>query len=176
MKELEEKKYPFPDFDVLNMLEDLLLKMVIELPECQHLEEMGRVNDPNYYHYHRIVSHPVEKCFVLKYLIMRLAKQGRIHLDLDEVVESNHATVTFGSFDPIPLHVPLKKLGTCVSTIQCEPLKPKQTQVSCQDSFLRLCSNNKSMSYDEEGWTLMTQTKPHKKQVSHSYLNLPRRG
>ena len=47
LKELEEKKYPFPDFDVPNMLENLLLKMVIELPECQHLEEMGRVNDPN---------------------------------------------------------------------------------------------------------------------------------
>ena len=51
---------------------------------------------------------------------MRLAKQGRIHLDLDEVVESNHATITFGSFDPIPLHVPLKKPGTCANTIQCE--------------------------------------------------------
>ena len=48
---------------------------------------------------------------------MKLAMQGIIHLDLDEVVESNHATVTFGSFDPIPLHVPLKKLGACVSTI-----------------------------------------------------------
>ena len=50
LKKLEEKKYPFPDFDVPNMLENLLLKMVIELPECQHLEEMGRVNDPIYYH------------------------------------------------------------------------------------------------------------------------------
>ena len=29
------------------MLEDLLHKKVIELPECKHPEEMGRVNDPN---------------------------------------------------------------------------------------------------------------------------------
>ena len=92
---------------------------------------MGCVNDPNYCHYHRIVRHPVEKCFILKDLIMKLAKQRRIHLDLDEVVESNHATVTFESFDPVPLHVPLKKLGTCANTIQCESPKPKQTQVSC---------------------------------------------
>ena len=62
---------------------------------------------------------------------MKLVKQGRIHLDLDEVVESNHATVTFGSLNPISLHVPLKKLGACANTIQCESLKPKQTQVSC---------------------------------------------
>ena len=66
---------------------------------------MDRVNDPNYCHYHRIVSHPMEKCFVLKDLIMNIAKRGRIHLDLDEVVESNHATVTFGLFDPVPLLV-----------------------------------------------------------------------
>ena len=32
------------------------------------------------------------------------------------------------------------------------------------------------MSYDEEGWTLVTQRRPCKKQVSHSYPNPPRRG
>ena len=47
LKELEEKKYPFPDSDVRNMLEDLFQKKVIELLECKRLEEMGRVNDPN---------------------------------------------------------------------------------------------------------------------------------
>ena len=56
---------------------------------------------------------------------MKLAKQGKIHLDLDEVVELNHAMVTFGSFDPVPLHVPLKKLGTYASIIQCKPPIPK---------------------------------------------------
>ena len=94
---------------------------------------------------------------------MKLAMQGIIHLDLDEIVESNHVTVTFRSFDLVPLHVPLKKLGACASTIQCESLKPKQTQVSCQDSLLHLCSDNKSMLYDEEGWTLVTRRRPHKK-------------
>ena len=52
LKELEEKKYPFPDSDVPSMLEDLLQKNVIKLLECKRPEEMGRVNDPNYYHYH----------------------------------------------------------------------------------------------------------------------------
>ena len=70
LKELEEKKYHFPDSDVSNILEDLLQKKVIKLPECRHPEEMDRVNDPNYCHYHRIVSHPMEKCFILKDLIM----------------------------------------------------------------------------------------------------------
>jgi len=85
LKELEEKTYPFPDSDVASMLEDLLEKKVIELPECKRPEEMNRVNDPKFCKYHRIVSHPVEKCFVLKELIMNLARQGRIELDVDEV-------------------------------------------------------------------------------------------
>ena len=92
---------------------------------------MGHVNHPNYFHYHQIVSHPVEKCFILKGLIIKLVKQGRIHLDLDEIVESNHATVTFGSIDPVLLHVPPKTPEACADTIQCESPKPKQTQVSC---------------------------------------------
>ena len=107
---------------------------------------------------------------------MKLEKQGIIHLDLDEVVESNNATVTFRLFDPVPLHIPLKKLGACASTIQHRLPKPKQTQVSRQDNLLHLCSNNKSMPYDEERWTLMTQKRLCKKQGSYSYPNLSRRG
>ena len=61
-------------------------KKVIELPECKHSKKMGRVNNPNYFHYLQIVNHLVEKCFILKDLIMKLSKQKRIHLDLNEVV------------------------------------------------------------------------------------------
>uniref|UniRef100_A0A2N9FUH3 Retrotransposon gag protein n=1 Tax=Fagus sylvatica TaxID=28930 RepID=A0A2N9FUH3_FAGSY len=100
LKEMEEKTYPFPNSDVPGMLEDLLEKEVIKLPKCKRPEEMGRTNDPKYCKYHRVVSHTVEKCFVLKDLILRLAKEGKILLDLDEAVGSNHATFTFGSPSP----------------------------------------------------------------------------
>jgi hypothetical protein len=61
---------------------------------------MHHINNPKYCKYHRVISHPVEKCFVLKDLIMKLAKQGKIALDLeDDVAESNHAAITFGSFE-----------------------------------------------------------------------------
>ena len=111
LKELKEKKYHFPNSNVPNMLEDLLPKNVIELHECKRPEEMGHVKDLNYCHYHRIINHSMEKCFILKYLIMKLVKQRRIHLDLDETIKSNHATVTFGSFNYVLLHVPPKTLG-----------------------------------------------------------------
>ena len=35
LKEMEEKTYPFPDSDVPGMLEDLLEKEIIKLPECK---------------------------------------------------------------------------------------------------------------------------------------------
>jgi len=65
------------------MLDDLLEKGVIELskPKCQ--EEIGRIADPKYCWYHRIVSHPIDKLITLKDHIMRLPKEGRTILDLD---------------------------------------------------------------------------------------------
>ncbi|KAH7863965.1 hypothetical protein Vadar_024075 [Vaccinium darrowii] len=94
LKELQEKRYPFPNSDVPSMLEDLLEKNVIQLPECKRPEEMGKVHDPRYCHYHRIVSHSTEKCFVLKELIADLARKKKILLDVDEVAESNHTVIT----------------------------------------------------------------------------------
>ncbi|KAM1993554.1 hypothetical protein ACFX16_009874 [Malus domestica] len=75
LRELEKKTYHFPDSDMDAMLDDLLEKKVIELPECKRPEEMNCVNDPKYCKYHRIVSHPVGKCFAFKELIIKLAQQ-----------------------------------------------------------------------------------------------------
>ena len=76
---------------------------------------------------------------------MKLAKQKRIHMDLDEVVKSNHVIVTFGSLDPVSLHVPPKTLGAYADTIQCKSPKPKQTQVSCHDTIRHFYFDNESM-------------------------------
>ena len=50
---------------------------------------MGKVDDPNYCKYHRIISHPIQKCFVLKELIMKLAKERKIDLDFNDATQSN---------------------------------------------------------------------------------------
>ncbi|XP_057249297.1 uncharacterized protein LOC130590767 [Beta vulgaris subsp. vulgaris] len=98
LKELQAKKYPFPDSDLAGMLEDLLEKRIIELPDSKRPEEAGRTSDPNYCRYHRLVSHPIEKCITLKEKIMQLANDGKIVLDLDDTVESNHASVILEAF------------------------------------------------------------------------------
>ncbi|KAH7846327.1 hypothetical protein Vadar_012559 [Vaccinium darrowii] len=59
LKELQEKRYTFPDSDVPSMLEDLLEKNVIQLPECKRLEEMGK----NLFHPHQVKKWQVKKSF-----------------------------------------------------------------------------------------------------------------
>ncbi|KAM2914122.1 hypothetical protein COP2_044690 [Malus domestica] len=75
LKKLEEKTYPFPNSDVVAMLKDLLDKKVIDLPDCRQPEEMNRTDSPRYCKFHRFISYPMEKCFVLKDLIMKLAQK-----------------------------------------------------------------------------------------------------
>ncbi|KAM3235022.1 hypothetical protein P3L10_015058 [Capsicum annuum] len=72
LKEIQEKEYSFLDSDVSEILDELLEHKLIELPEMKRPNEDGRTNDPNYCKYHRLVSHPMEKCFVFKVLIKSL--------------------------------------------------------------------------------------------------------
>ncbi|KAL0366237.1 UNVERIFIED_CONTAM: hypothetical protein Sradi_3513800 [Sesamum radiatum] len=94
LKELQEKEYPFPDSDVPYIFNELLERKLIELPESKRPDEVGRVNDPKYCKYHRVVSHPIERCFVVKEKIMALAKEGKIILDVEETVGTNVASIT----------------------------------------------------------------------------------
>ncbi|KAA0033277.1 ty3-gypsy retrotransposon protein [Cucumis melo var. makuwa] len=72
------------------MLKQLLENQPIQLPKCKRPEQAGKIDDPNYCKYHRVISHPIEKCFMLKELILKLAHEKNIKLDIDEVAQSNH--------------------------------------------------------------------------------------
>ncbi|KAA0050735.1 retrotransposon gag protein [Cucumis melo var. makuwa] len=100
LREKQKKVYPFPDSDVADMLEQLIEKQLIQLPECKRLEKPGKVDDSNYCKYYRVISHPVEKCFVLKELILKLARENKIELDIDEVAQTNHVAVNMTSSVP----------------------------------------------------------------------------
>ena len=90
LKELQEKKYPFPDLYLSGMLDDLLENGNIELPPSRRPEEGERTTDSKYYIYHRVISHPLEKCITLKERITQLVRDGRIILDLDDPIGTNH--------------------------------------------------------------------------------------
>ena len=102
LREMQGKKYPFLDFDVFEIFDELLELKLIDLQEMKRPNEAGKTDDPNYCKYHRLVSHPLEKCFVFKDRVMRLANENKIILD-DEKASSNQISVMFGSLDPIQM-------------------------------------------------------------------------
>ncbi|KAM2397657.1 hypothetical protein ACFXTH_034434 [Malus domestica] len=150
LKELEEKTYPFPDFDVVAMLDDRLDKKVISLPKCRRPEEINRTDSPRYCKFHRFISHPTEKCFVLKYLILKLAQQGKIELDLEDTVAAHTTTIVFGSLD----HVPLRSMHD--HSRQCSSHMAPPTQPSSG------ASNQDASTGDKKGWTSATYKKTRK--------------
>ena len=92
-KECEQKGYLFPDEDVPNILEQLLQMKLVELPGSKRPEDRGKVDNSNNCKYHRIIGHLIQKCFVFKEQIMKLAKENKIDLDFDEVIGSNQVTI-----------------------------------------------------------------------------------
>lgn len=114
LKERQQKQYPFSDSNVPRMLDDLLQANLIELLEMKRPEESDHVNDPNICRYHRLISHPAQKCFFLKDKIIELYARGEVTFD-EEGATSNMATIgninlhvglyltmlKFRSFEPI---------------------------------------------------------------------------
>ena len=82
------------------MLKQLQEKKLIQVPECKRSEQAGKVDDLKYCEYHRVISHLVKKCFVLNELILRLAREKKIELDLEEVAQTNHVAMTIMSEAP----------------------------------------------------------------------------
>ena len=93
MKELEVKVYQFLNSDVPMILDELLAKKVIDLPESKRLEEINKVNDPKYFRFHCVLEHPASKCFILKEKIMMLVSDGTIIIDMDKTSKANHASL-----------------------------------------------------------------------------------
>lgn len=84
----------------------------------KRLEEVSKIDDPNYCKYHQLISHPIEKYFLLKDKIMKLYENGDVVFN-DETMTSNlvavvtlihHSnsmltTIRFRSFEPVEVGV-----------------------------------------------------------------------
>ncbi|KAL9233128.1 hypothetical protein vseg_008162 [Gypsophila vaccaria] len=159
LKELQAKKYLFPDSNLPSMLDELLEKNVIQLPEPKRPEQVNKTIDPNYCRYHRMVSHPLEKCITLKERIMQLAKDGKIILDIDEAVTTNHTTVSMDQPDAMNLH---DQNEWCVYAIQFGSLEPVTLHIRRASPTVQpvlQSVNSISKDVDEAGWTLVSRRK-----------------
>ena len=183
--------YPFPNSDISRMLDDLLEANIIELPEVKRPEEANQVDNLNYCKYHRLINHPVEKCFVLKDKIMRLHENGDI-IFYDEIAAFNITTtvnlgphqslpiISFGSFEPIRLDAIFPMSFAASSSLT--PCITLALQVDTASSSLTPCITlalqvdnlklDSSENYDDEGWTLVTHRRGRRK---HMQMTKPTR-
>ncbi|TYK23554.1 retrotransposon gag protein [Cucumis melo var. makuwa] len=127
------------------MLEQLIEKQLIQLPECKRPEQAGKVDDPNYCKYHRVINHPVEKCFVLKELILKLAHENKIELDIDEVAQTNHVAVNMTSNVP-PSILLYDQRESLIQFGTFEPIL-----VRFQQNIMTSNSQNKEEPIEDEG-------------------------
>ncbi|KAH0685549.1 hypothetical protein KY284_016102 [Solanum tuberosum] len=104
LKEMQGKKYPFLDSDVSEIFDELLELKLIDLPEMKQPDEDGKADDPNYCKYHKLVSHPLEKCFFFKDRVIRLVNENKIFLD-DKKASSNLISIMFGLLDPVQVYI-----------------------------------------------------------------------
>ena len=81
LKDSKKNKYSYSESSALKIFGKLLERGLIKPPESKRLEEIKKTNDPKYCKYHRVISHPKEKCKAFKGQVMQPAKEGKITLD-----------------------------------------------------------------------------------------------
>ena len=90
LKERKEVKYSFDDEDVGTIFEELLAAKMITLPEPKRPAEVNKTDDPKYCRYHRLISHTIEDCYILKDIIQEKINKHEIEVDSS----SKHQTAT----------------------------------------------------------------------------------
>ncbi|KAL0905669.1 hypothetical protein M5K25_024106 [Dendrobium thyrsiflorum] len=79
LKERMNKEYSFKRESVAKLFRQAL-KAGLELLECKRPEESKHTGDPNYCPYHRVISHPIEDCYIFKDWIERKYQKGELTL------------------------------------------------------------------------------------------------
>ncbi|KAA0049826.1 retrotransposon gag protein [Cucumis melo var. makuwa] len=144
-------------WELLYILQEINPHTFEELATRAYDMELRKVNDPNYCKYHRVISHPLEKCFVLKELIIKLAREKKIELDIDEVAQANHVAIETTSSVPPPTHFYDQRK----SLIQVRNFEPIVVQF--QQRIVTIDSQNKEehVKDDGDGWIVVTRQKPN---------------
>ncbi|KAM2162439.1 hypothetical protein ACFX1Q_040230 [Malus domestica] len=90
LKERKEVKYSFDDEDVGTIFDELFAAKMIMLPEPKRPAEVNKTDDPKYCRYHRLISHTIEDCYILKDIIQEKINKHEIEVDSS----SKHQTAT----------------------------------------------------------------------------------
>ena len=102
-----------------------------------------KVDYLKYCKYHKVISHPVVKCFVLKELILKLAREKKTELNIDKLVGTNHVAVKMTSVPPSTQLYDQRK-----SLIQFETFEPIVVQF--QQRIMMTDSQNKEELVEDD--------------------------
>ena len=81
LEEKKKTKYSFHDDDVEEIFNELMKEKAIQLSKPKRPSEVDNVDDPKYCRYHRIISHPLSECYILKNIIQKMINDGEIEVD-----------------------------------------------------------------------------------------------
>ncbi|PKU63303.1 hypothetical protein MA16_Dca026525 [Dendrobium catenatum] len=96
------REYSFKRESVTKLLKQAL-KAGLELPECKRPEDADKKDDPSYCPYHRVISHPIEDCYVFKDWLKRKYINGEFTLTNNILVHPKKESVKMIGSSPIPL-------------------------------------------------------------------------
>lgn len=74
VEEKRNKVYSFRRDKIMKIFNDAM-KSDLQLPEPKRPGEVGKIDDPNYCPYHRLVSHLIEDCYIFKDWIEKNTKK-----------------------------------------------------------------------------------------------------
>ncbi|KAL0918906.1 hypothetical protein M5K25_010953 [Dendrobium thyrsiflorum] len=103
LKDKMNKEYSFKRESVAKLFRQAV-KAGLELPECKRPEESKQTGDPNYCPYHRVVSHPIEDCYIFKDWLERKYRKGELTLSdnvLSHPRKESTRVVTSSSVPPV---------------------------------------------------------------------------
>jgi len=79
----------------------------LKLPEVRRPHEVGKIDDPNYYLYHRMLGHPTKSCYIFKDVFQVLIDVDVLKLHPEQKkVTTDMTSLQFGKeLPPVPAGV-----------------------------------------------------------------------
>ena len=72
LKQRLNKQYSFKDDQVVKLFKLLQKSNKLKLPEARRPEDVGKVDDPKYCMYHRMIGHPTQNWYIFKDVLQAL--------------------------------------------------------------------------------------------------------
>ena len=96
----------FKDDQVVKLFKLLHKSNKLKLHEARRPEDVGKVDDPKYCLYHRMIGHPTQSCYIFKDMLQALIDADVLKLRPDQqVVTANAVSLQFRDMPPVPAGV-----------------------------------------------------------------------